>query len=176
MEDDVFHPCQALADMLTIKEKFHQFKNKKFVISWAYSGSVEKPYAVPQSAAIAPSLLGMDVVLARPKGFELDPMVTKKCKEYAAQNNSSFEETDDMEAAFDNAHVVYPKSWGARNYFAQYDENGKKTKEADLEGMKALFEKNKDWICDEEKMKSIDKNGSICTACLLIEIWKLQIL
>ncbi|MBS3742588.1 MAG: ornithine carbamoyltransferase [Candidatus Cloacimonetes bacterium] len=159
MEDDVFHPCQALADMLTIKEKFHDLKKKKFVISWAYSGSVEKPYAVPQSAALAPSLLGMDVVLARPKGFELDPMVTQKCKEYAQQNNSSFEETDDMEAAFENAHVVYPKSWGARNYFAQYDKNGNKTKEADLEGMKALFEKNKDWICDEEKMKLIDKNG-----------------
>ena len=159
MEDDVYHPCQALADMLTVKEKLGGFKKKKFVISWAYSGSTAKPFAVPQSLALAPSLLGMDVVLARPKGFELDPEIINKCKEYANMNNSSFEETDDMEAAFEGAHVVYPKSWGAMDYFAQVDENGKLVKEENLAGMKGLFEKNKNWICDEEKMKLIDKNG-----------------
>ncbi len=159
MEDDIYHPCQALADMMTIKEKFGEFKKKKFVISWAYSGSTAKPFAVPQSLALAPSLLGMDVVLARPKGFELDPKVTKQCKAYAEQNGSAFEETDDMEAAFEDAHVVYPKSWGAMDYFAKIDKNGKKVKEENLDGMKSLFEKNKDWICDEKKMKLIDKNG-----------------
>jgi N-acetylornithine carbamoyltransferase len=152
-------PCQALADMLTIKEKFGDFKKKKFVISWAYSGSTSKPFAVPQSLALAPSLLGMDVVLARPKGFELDPEVTKQCQTYAAQNGSTFEETDDMEAAFEGAHVVYPKSWGALPFFAQMDENGKKIKEENLDGMKDLFEKNKHWICNEKKMELIDKNG-----------------
>ena len=101
MECDKYHPSQALADMLTIKEKFGEFKGKKFVISWAYSGSTAKPVAVPQSLALVPSLLGMDVVLARPKGFELDPEVIKKCKEYADMNNATFEETDDMEEAFE---------------------------------------------------------------------------
>ena len=159
MEDDKYHPCQALADMLTIKEKFGDFKKKKFVISWAYSGSTSKPFAVPQSLVLAPSLLGMDVVLARPKGFELDPEVTKQCHAYAAQNGSTFEETDDMEAAFEGAHVVYPKSWGALPYFAEMGADGKKIREENLDGMKDLFEKNKHWICDEKKMKLIDKNG-----------------
>jgi len=159
MEDDVYHPCQALADMLTIKEKFGQFKGLKFVISWAYSGSTAKPFAVPQSLALAPSLLGMNVVLARPKGFELDPKVIKKCKEYAEMNNSTFEETDNMEDAFKGAQVVYPKSWGAFDYFAKVNENGKIVKHENLDGMKSLFEKNKDWICDEKRMELIDKNG-----------------
>jgi len=83
----------------------------------------------------------MDVVLARPKGFELDPKITKKCHEYAAQNGSTFEETDDMEAAFEGAHVVYPKSWGALPFFAHVDENGKKIKEENLDGMNGSLRK-----------------------------------
>lgn len=159
MECDKYHPCQALADMVTVKEKMHDLRGRKFVMSWAYSGSTSKPFAVPQSLVLAPSLLGMDVVFARPKGFELDPEITKKCREYAEFNGSKFEECDDMEAAFENADVVYPKSWGAMPYFAQVDAQGNKTKEEDLDGMKGLFEKNKHWICDEKKMKLIKKTG-----------------
>lgn len=48
MECDKFHPTQALADMITIKEKFGGFKGLKFVMSWAYSGSTHKPLAVPR--------------------------------------------------------------------------------------------------------------------------------
>lgn len=159
MECDKFHPTQALADMITIKEKFGGFKKKKFVMSWAYSGSTHKPFAVPQSLVLAPSLMGCDVVFARPKGLELDPEVIAKCKEFTAQNNATFEETDDMEAAFENADIVYPKCWGSGDYFAKVDENGKKIADEDLDGMQDLFERNRHWICDEKKMKLIDKNG-----------------
>src|SRR5512136_90172 len=50
MECDKYHPFQALADVLTVKEKFGGFQGVKFVMSWAYSPSVHKPRAVPQSA------------------------------------------------------------------------------------------------------------------------------
>lgn len=159
MEDDVFHPTQLLADLITVKEKFGSFKGKKVVMSWAYSGSAEKPLAVPQSVVLGFTLMGANVVLARPKGFELHEDVIKKCKEYASMNGSTFEETDDMEAAFENADVVYPKSWGSLQTFAKVDENGKKIKEPDFKLMKELFEKNKDWICDSKKMKLIKPNG-----------------
>ena len=69
MECDKYHPTQALADMITIKEKFGGFKGRKLVMSWAYSGSYEKPLAVPQSVVLAATKMGMDVVFARPKGF-----------------------------------------------------------------------------------------------------------
>ncbi|KAA3654777.1 MAG: ornithine carbamoyltransferase, partial [Chloroflexi bacterium] len=46
MEDDIYHPFQALADMLTVKESFGSFKDVKFVMSWAYSPSAHKPRAV----------------------------------------------------------------------------------------------------------------------------------
>ncbi len=159
MECDKYHPTQALADMLTIKEKFGRFKELKFVMSWAYSGSTHKPFAVPQSLVLAPTKMGMDVVFARPKGLELDPEVIKQCKAFAKETGGSFAETDDMEAAFENADIVYPKCWGSMNYFAQVDKKGKIVKKENLDGMKKLFDKNKDWICDAKKMKLIKPNG-----------------
>ncbi|GAH57613.1 unnamed protein product, partial [marine sediment metagenome] len=68
MECDKYHPCQAMADILTVKEKFGGFSGVKFVMSWAYSPSVHKPLSVPQSAIIAATMMGMDVTLAYPKG------------------------------------------------------------------------------------------------------------
>lgn len=159
MECDKYHPTQALADMITVKEKFGQFKKVKFVMSWAYSGSTHKPCAVPQSLVLAPTKMGMDVVFARPKGFELDPEIIAHCKRFAVETGGSFEETDDMEAAFESADIVYPKCWGALDYFAKVDGNGKIIQKENLNGMQDLFERNKHWICDEEKMKLVKKSG-----------------
>ena len=159
MECDMYHPTQSLADMISIKEKVGTFKKKKFVMSWAYSGSTHKPFAVPQSLVLAPTKLGMDVVLARPKGLELDPNITKQCHAFAAETGGSFEETDDMDAAFENADFVYPKCWGSGDFFAKTDKDGKIIEKENLDGMKELFDKNKDWICTEEKMKLIKPDG-----------------
>ena len=111
MEDDKYHPFQALADVLTVKEKFGGFKGVKFVMSWAYSPSIHKPRAVPQSAIIAASLMGCDTVLARPNDMALDPEVIKACEAYAEMNGASFEITDDFMGAAEGAHVLYPKAW-----------------------------------------------------------------
>lgn len=155
MECDKFHPTQALADLLTIREKFGTFKGLKYVMSWAYSGSTHKPYAVPQSCVLSATKIGMNVVLAHPKGFELDPEVIKKCKEFAAQTGGSFEIEYDMKKAFKDADIVYPKSWGSAEYFA----DPKTGREADLDGMKKLFDANKSWICTAEHMKLIKPTG-----------------
>ena len=104
--------------------------------------------------------MGMDVVQVQPKGFELDPAVIDQCKKFAQQNGSSFEISYDMEEAFKDADVVYPKSWGSLECFA--DRQGKKV---DMDKMKNLFEQNKDWICTEEKMK-LAKQNCIYMHCL----------
>ncbi len=159
MEDDKYHPFQALADILTVKEKFGGFSGVKFVMSWAYSPSIHKPRAVPQSAIIAATMMGMDVVLAHPKGFELDPEVLKACEENAKRYGGSFEVVNDMNAAFEGAHVVYPKSWAAVPMFKPPvgEDSPAKAKE--------LFEANKDWICDAKKM-SLTHPEAIYMHCL----------
>jgi len=151
MEDDVYHPCQGMADVMTMYEKFnHSFSNlqgKKFVMSWAYSGSYEKPLAVPQTGVLAPTMFGMDVTLAHPEGLELHPDIIKKAKEQADQYGGSFEISYDMEEAFEGAHVVYPKSWGSLKAHGTYE--GRKP---NMEINKEIFSKNKHWITDQEKM------------------------
>jgi N-acetylornithine carbamoyltransferase len=153
MECDKYHPCQGLADIMTVKEKFGTFKNVKFVMSWAYSPSTHKPLAVPQSAVIASSMVGMDVVLAHPKGLELDDEVISACKNFAEQEDGSFEICYDMEEAFEGADVVYPKAWTSKYNIPPINSA------VELEKTQDLFDANKHWICDDEKMKLIANRG-----------------
>ena len=153
MECDKYHPCQGLADVFTVKEKFRSFKDVKFVMSWAYSPSVHKPLAVPQSAVIASTMMGMDVVLAHPKGLELDDEVIKACKTYSENEGGSFEVCHDMDEAFEGADVVYPKAWTSKYNIPPINSA------VDLEKTQILFDNNKHWICDEEKMKRVSKRG-----------------
>lgn len=153
MEDDVYHPCQGLADIMTVKEKFGTFKGVKFVMSWAYSPSVHKPLAVPQSAVIAATMMGMDVVLAHPKGMELDDDIIGACKQYSAAAGGHFDISYDMKEAFRGAQVVYPKAWTCKEFIPPYN------KKPELERSQRVFDANKDWICTAEMMKLIDPYG-----------------
>lgn len=157
MEDDMYHPCQALADIMTMMEKLGpNLKGKKFVMSWAYSGSVEKPLAVPQSAVIAASFFGMDITLAHPKGFDLDPKILEFVWKNVKRYGGSFKLVHDMDESFKDAVVVYPKSWTSQ------PTDGKTP--MDPEKAKALFEANRHWITTEEKMKLT--NDAIYMHCL----------
>ncbi len=153
MEDDKYHPFQALADVMTVKEKFGTFKGIKFVMSWAYSPSVHKPRAVPQSAIIAASLMGCDTVLARPPEMELDPEVIAACRANAKMNGSSFEITDDFMGAAEGAHVLYPKAWAATPIFKPPvgEDDSVKTQE--------IFDRYKDWKATREYMELGDPNA-----------------
>jgi len=157
MEDDKYHPCQALADVMTMQEKLgHNLQGKKFVMSWAYSGSVAKPLAVPQSAIISAAMMGMDVVLAHPEGLDLDPEVLDATKNLSKKNGGSFAISHDMDASFRDADVVYPKAWTVQ----PTDGSGL----MDESKAKPVFEANKDWICTQEKMALT--NDAIYMHCL----------
>ncbi|HUU02341.1 MAG TPA: N-acetylornithine carbamoyltransferase [Myxococcota bacterium] len=153
MECDKYHPCQALADVLTVREKFGTFKDVKFTMSWAYSPSVHKPRSVPQSAIIAASMMGMKVTLAHPKGMELDPEVLASCRTLAGQNGGSFRISNSFEDGLKGADVVYPKAWCATPIFQP--PVGKN----DVEKTQAIFDRNKKWICDAKAMRKASKRA-----------------
>ncbi len=156
MEDDVFHPCQALADWQAIDEHLHgKYEKKKYVMSYAYSGGL-KPLAVPTSCVLSSTMMGMDVVFARPKGFELEDGIIERCEEYADMFGGSFEETDNMGEAFEGADVVYPKAWTPRD--ALIGPWNSRT-EPDKELAMKLADENKNWICDQTKMDLCNKNA-----------------
>jgi len=153
MECDKYHPCQGMADIMTVKEKFGTFKGVKFTMSWAYSPSIHKPRAVPQSAIIAATKVGMDVTLAHPKGMELDPEVLAACEKQAAAAGGSFRVSNDFEESLTGVHVVYPKAWAATPIF-QPPVGANDPKET-----QQIFDANKGWICDREHMELADKHA-----------------
>ena len=154
MQCDVYHPFQCLADLMTIQEKKgRDLKKKKVVVSWAYAASYSKPISVPQSLILQMTRFGCDVVLAHPPEFKLMPEIMQQAKDNAKKYGVGFDVTDNMDEAFKDADVVYPKSWGP-----MLTTTGKE------EG-KALIEKYKSWITDERRMK-LTKEDSIYMHCL----------
>ena len=110
LESAVAHPCQALADWRTLDDNLIP-SDGKFVLSWA-SHPKHLPLAVPASAAGMAAKRGMDVVVLRPESRALPEALAQKVAATAAKSGGSFSETSDQDAALENAHVVYAKSWG----------------------------------------------------------------
>lgn len=111
LESVLGHPCQALADLMTIKERMEP-NGRKFLLTWAPHVKA-LPVAVPHSAAEMAALAGMDVTVARPPGYDLDLEVMGRVRAACAANGSRLVVTDDLDAAYDGASVVYAKNWGS---------------------------------------------------------------
>jgi N-acetylornithine carbamoyltransferase len=153
MESDMYHPCQGIADILTMKEKLGQLQGKKFVMSWAYSPRSQKPLSIAHSALSMSSLTGMNITLAYPEDFDLDPKVVERVQANAQKFGGSVEISHDMREAFEGANVIYAKNWTCRHCFPP------ETDAPMPEEAQKLFEANRHWICDEQKMKLADKNA-----------------
>jgi N-acetylornithine carbamoyltransferase len=115
------HPCQGLADALTLQERFPEPRGKKFVLQWAWHPK-PLPTAVPVSAALAAAHLGMDVHIAHPPGFELDGDDMRAIRTLAAARGGTVHLTGDRPAALAGADAVYVKSWGALSHFGRPEE------------------------------------------------------
>ncbi|QXD14381.1 N-acetylornithine carbamoyltransferase [Rhodocaloribacter litoris] len=121
LESAFYHPCQALADAATLATRFDgDVRGRRFVLTWAYHPKA-LPMAVPNSALLAAARLGMHVTVARPAGFELDEGVMETARAYAAAHGTAVEETDDPDAAYDGAEVIYAKAWGGRLRYTDPD-------------------------------------------------------
>jgi ornithine carbamoyltransferase len=154
MQCDVYHPFQCLADLMTIIEKKgRDLRRKKVVVSWAYAASYSKPISVPQSLILQMTRFGCDVVLAHPPEFKLMPEIMAMAEENARKYHVGFEVTDNMDEAFKDADVVYPKSWGPLVTTPGKEEG------------KALIEKYRSWITDQRRMK-LAKEDAIYMHCL----------
>lgn len=118
LESARWHPCQALADACAMDEQFDgSVAGRRFVLSWAPHPS-PLPRAVPNSALLAAARSGMDVVVARPAGFELEPDVMALASESAGRYGGSVRETDDQAAAIAGADVVYAKAWAGEAVYS----------------------------------------------------------
>lgn len=102
---DLEHPCQILADLLTIYEIKNKFKGLKIV----YFGDGENN--IPHSLLLASSILGMNFTAVCPKDYWMNRKVVKQAKKIAKKNSSQIIETDDPQEASSNADIIYTDTW-----------------------------------------------------------------
>ena len=143
LESAMHHPCQSLADMLTIREKLGEGP-KRVVLTWAWHPK-PLPMAVPNSFALAAAQLGHNLTIAHPPGYDLDHELMKSIGNVANATGGSVTVINDIEKAFDRAEVVYAKSWGAKGAYGNIEQETIS---------RARYRKR--WIVDEQKMDLTD--------------------
>ena len=139
LESPLAHPCQALADLLTLRECGLDSAGDPFLLTWAYHPRA-LPQAVPRSALRAAALAGLSITLAFPEGFDLEPSFQQEMASLAGSRGGSLRVEHDADAAYQGQRAVYAKSWSP---VASY-------------GIPATAE-HKDWIVTEERMSRTDK-------------------
>ncbi len=177
LQCDIDHPTQTMADMLHLINHFGGVENlrgKKIAMTWAYSPSYGKPLSVPQGVIGLMSRFGMDVVLAHPPGYEVMPEVEEVARRNARRNGGSFTRTHSMAEAFEDADVVYPKSWAP---FAAMERRTRLYEQGDWEGIEALEKdllaqnaEHKGWECTEDLMARTREGSALYMHCLPADI------
>ncbi len=177
LQCDVDHPTQSMSDMLHVINHFggvENLKGKKIAMTWAYSPSYGKPLSVPQGIVGLFTRFGMDVSLAHPEGYEIMSDVEEVAKKNAAACGGSFTKTNSMAEAFQDADIVYPKSWAP---FAAMEKRTNLYQQGDKAGIDALEQellaqnaKHKDWACTEEMMKKTKGGNALYMHCLPADI------
>ena len=135
---DLEHPCQALADFLTIKEEFHDFKN--VVLTFIGDGN-----NVAHSLILSGALLGVEVRIACPKSFLPNPLVIKKARAIY-KNDNLLKIIHDPHTAVNGANVLYTDVWSSMG-----EEDQKENKDKEFNG----------FTIDNNLVEKADKNAII---------------
>jgi N-acetylornithine carbamoyltransferase len=144
MESARWHPLQALADRMTLRREWGaDLGGRRIVLTWAPHPK-PLPTSVSASFLLAAARTGAEVTVARPDGFALPDDVMAAARAHAERTGGTVRETDDRVGAFEGAHAVYAKSWGAPAYVGRWK-------------LEALLRSEHDgWIVDEKAMARTD--------------------
>jgi len=177
LQCDIDHPTQTLADLSHLIRHFgsiDHLQGKKMAVSWAYSPSYGKPLSVPQGIIGLMSRLGMKVSLAHPPGFGLIPDVVELAKQQSLKSGGSLEVVASMEESFQDADIVYPKSWAPFKVMVQRTELLKKGDRESLQTLeKECLADNanyRHWECNEYNMRLTKQGKALYMHCLPADI------
>lgn len=118
--DDLEHPVQILADFMTIRER----KGRLAGLKLAYLGDGNN---VANSLMLGGAVVGMDVTVGCPRGYEPNREITEKARQIASKNGAKIEITSDPSRAAEGADAIYTDVWASMG-----DESVKEKKERDL--------------------------------------------
>lgn len=139
---DLLHPCQGLSDLFTLEERFGK---KKIKVSFVGDGN-----NVLNSLLLGCAIVGRDICIATPKGYEPKAEILKEAKKMASSNKSAVEVTNDPEECVKGADVIYTDVWVSMGTEAKKKER--------LKAFKS-FQVNK-------KLVSKAKKGTLIMHCL----------
>jgi len=149
-----YHPTQGLADLMTTEEALGKVKGKKYVIMWGYAKSFRGRCSINEEALIM-SRFGMDVVLAHPPGFELDPRIIDASKSNAKAAGAEFTVTNDLESAIEGANAIFPRNWATNELLTIG--LSKFGKDRELE----IHEKYRNWTLTQSLVDRMDKKAIV---------------
>jgi N-acetylornithine carbamoyltransferase len=111
MESAREHPCQGMADLLTIEQHFGSAKGLPVTLTWA-PHIKPLPKAVPNSFLLTAAALGCELRVAHPRGFELHPDVVREAENYSAASGGTVSVVHDQYSALNGSRAVCAKAWG----------------------------------------------------------------
>jgi N-acetylornithine carbamoyltransferase len=117
MESVLWHPLQALADLMTLREALGELAGRRLAIVWTRSPTPASPAPV-HSLLHAALRCGVHVNLAHPSGYDLDTDVLAEARSLADEHGAEFNSGSDLSAAVTGAHVVYGRSWTSLEDYA----------------------------------------------------------
>ncbi|MFL5768585.1 MAG: ornithine carbamoyltransferase [Chloroflexota bacterium] len=109
------HPCQALADAFTIRERFGGLEG----LVLAFVGDGNNVY---HSLALLGAMLGLEVRLAHPAGYAPNPQIVERARSLASEHGGRLEFTSDPRDAVEGANVVYTDAWTSMGQEAETEE------------------------------------------------------
>ncbi len=149
-----YHPTQGLADLMTTQESLGKVKGKKYVIMWGHAKSFRGRCSIQEEALIMPRY-GMDVVLAHPPGFEIDPKIVKEAKANAAESGGSFQVSNDLNSALEGTHAVFPRNWASDELLKVGATKFGKEREMEL------HEKYREWTLTRDLLDKMDRKAIV---------------
>jgi len=156
MADDRFHPCQALADVMGWAEwlgggpsqpGYEALQGKTLLLSWG-SGALARSWCSVQAALLIASRFGMNIAMAYPEGYDLDPQVVEWTRQNCAEHERQLEIIHDPDSGYDGAHVVYSRNWVTPQAY----QDGLFQKQAEIEKAMAY----QGWTTTAERMARTD--------------------
>ncbi|HEU4386992.1 MAG TPA: N-acetylornithine carbamoyltransferase, partial [Blastocatellia bacterium] len=144
LESSRHHPFQALADILTVREKLGALWKQRAVLTWAWHPK-PLPMAVPNSFALIAAQFGLDLTIACPPEYDLGDDAMSEISSAAQASGGSVRVSRDFREACAGARIVYPKSWGGKDFYGRAEDDV------------TCRARYKDWRVDESVMQSTDR-------------------
>jgi N-acetylornithine carbamoyltransferase len=144
LESSRYHPFQALADIMTIREKLGPLSHDRVVLSWAYHPK-PLPMAVPNSFALIAAQFGLDLTIASPPEYDLGDEAMAEITRAAQSSGGRVRISRDQREACSGARIVYAKSWGGKDFYGRPEEDVR---------TRAGY---RHWRVDEDLMRSTDR-------------------